>query len=235
MRRFVIDYENVGDSWLRHVYGSADAAILVWSSGHGPKSMPTGYPMLGHWETVTGPKGCQAADLAVAAILGAQLHEFPSDSFVLLSGDTGFVTLVGAFRACGYDIRQLDRYGVPVAATAQGANAFDAALAATRPKGTLPESEAAVRQDGPVGFVGDASGQGRPKERLPQQGRGRDSVGAREELIRDSIRKATGSVPTAALVHALALKRDNAGLSKALQASIRDPSKMRVVMAKVRL
>lgn len=100
-----------------------------------------------------------------------------------------------------------------------GVNAFVAALASTR----LVADTSVSTEKGPVaeGWSSRHAVTRRQSPGSPRHGQAKDAPRA----TRDAICDATGSEPTPALVHTLALKRDNTSLSKALQALIRDPAR----------
>lgn len=103
MTAWLIDAENVGDSFVGLVDPARDFVIMVYTMGHRPKSVPD-LECLSEFESIAGP---QSVNLAISALLGGMLVKHPGDEYVIVSNERDFKPLCLTMVANGYHVKQV--------------------------------------------------------------------------------------------------------------------------------
>lgn len=103
MTTWLIDAENVGDSFAGLVDPARDFVVAVYAMGHRPKSVPD-LECLSEFESIAGP---QSVNLAISALLGGMLVEHPEDEYVIVSNERDFKPLCLTMVANGYHVKQV--------------------------------------------------------------------------------------------------------------------------------
>lgn len=103
MTTWLIDAENVGDSFVGLVDPARDFVIMVYAMGHRPKSIPD-LECLSEFESIAGP---QSVNLAISALLGGMLVKHPKDEYVIVSNERDFKPLCLTMVANGYHVKQV--------------------------------------------------------------------------------------------------------------------------------